>query len=297
MKHFYVFSLFGLLTIFSGCNIINPAEPVPSYMHIEQISVTTDPTVEGSNSSKITDAWVYMDGSLIGCFELPVTFPIIGEGVHTFTIKAGIKVNGIAATRAPYPFYDNFVQQVTLTRTQVSTIRPVVHYTGVNWSSTEIFKDDFETGTQLLPSHYSGVDTTAFIVLNRSSHDHDADIFEGNGAGAAYLNNTTSTYAEVTTDELSLPGGESPVFMEMNYKCNYPFTIGVTAIAPGSITRASVINLHSTGGNWNKVYIYLTPGIAGTGNAPLYQVFIGMLNTDGAANPYFALDNVKILHY
>ena len=141
------------------------------------------------------------------------------------------------------------------------------------------------------------MDTLAFKQIDLSNHDHDGDIFEGNGSGAAYLNNTSSTYAEATTDDLALPGGDSPVFLEMNYKCNYPFTIGVTAIAAGSITRASVINLHSTNNNWNKVYIYLTPGISGTGNAPLYRVFLGMLNTDGVPNPYFAVDNLKIIHY
>ena len=155
MKHIYILSLFGLAAFLSGCNIINPAEPVPSYIHIEKITLSTDPSVEGTSSSKITDAWVYVDGNLLGCFELPVTFPVIGEGVHTITVKGGIKVNGIAATRAPYPFFTNFVQQVTLTQKQVTAISPVVHYvSGISWTnSNAIFMDNFEGGTHLLPSH------------------------------------------------------------------------------------------------------------------------------------------------
>lgn len=300
MKYSYIL-LSALIAVLTGCNLINPPEPVPSYIHIERISLVADESNhEGTSSSKITDAWVYVDGTLLGCFELPVTFPVIGDGAHSITVKAGIKVNGIAATRAPYPFFTNYVEQVTLTKTKVTTLNPVVHYvSGINWTlGSSIFTDSFENGTLLMPSHYAGVDTTAFrAVDNTSSPEYDAYIFEGHGAGAAFLNNTTSTYAETTTDDLTLPGGESPVFMEMNYKCNYPFTIGVTAITAGGTIRAPVINLHSTNNTWNKIYVYLTPDIAATGNAPFYRVFIGMLNTDGVANPYFAVDNIKIIHY
>jgi len=116
MKHTYTIFIAGfLLLMASACNIINPAEPVPSYVHIEKINLSTTYSPEGSNSSKIADAWVYMDGSLLGCFELPVTFPVIGTGTHSFTIKPGIKVNGIAATRAPYPFFNSYDKIVTLT--------------------------------------------------------------------------------------------------------------------------------------------------------------------------------------
>jgi len=55
-------------------HLINPAEPIPSYIHIDKIDLTTDYSSQGTSSNKITDAWIYVDNELIGAFEMPVTF-------------------------------------------------------------------------------------------------------------------------------------------------------------------------------------------------------------------------------
>src|SRR3954471_3898254 len=97
--YFYLTAFTGAcLLAFSGCN---KEEPIPVYVHIEKISLVANPDGfvnsvtgdEGSLSSKISDAWVYVDEQLVGCFELPVTFPVLAEGTHTVKIRAGIKVN------------------------------------------------------------------------------------------------------------------------------------------------------------------------------------------------------------
>lgn len=69
---------------------------VPSYIHIEKIDVSTVYELYGSDSHKITDAWVYVDGDLQGIYELPATFPILATGQHTIMVRPGIKLNGIA---------------------------------------------------------------------------------------------------------------------------------------------------------------------------------------------------------
>ena len=43
-----------------------------------------------------------MDGTFLGAFELPSTIPILADGEHNFSIYAGVKANGISATRIRY---------------------------------------------------------------------------------------------------------------------------------------------------------------------------------------------------
>ncbi|MCW3083982.1 MAG: hypothetical protein JWP12_1348 [Bacteroidetes bacterium] len=299
MKHIYIFLIAGIVLLASACNLINPAEPIPAYIHIEKIGLTTNPSLEGSNSSKITDAWVYMDGNLVGCFELPVTFPVIADnGMHNFVIKPGIKVNGIAATRAPYPFYNSYNTTISLTKGVVTTMSPMVTYvSNINWDASSMWKDDFEGGITTDTSPTPGVNTVIHQVLRSTD---PGNVFEGNGSGIALLNNSDHTYCEVINKfppTLYLPGGTSPVFLEMNYKCNYPFTVGLFAYSAATSVKISIINLHSTADQWNKVYIYVTPQISEASNPLYYNMFLGMLNTDNVPNPYFAVDNIKLVHF
>ena len=75
MNKRYPYSLISLfaLIFMSSCELYNPAEPTPAYIHIDKFILNTAYLTEGSNSHKITDAWVYIDDQLLGCFELPAT--------------------------------------------------------------------------------------------------------------------------------------------------------------------------------------------------------------------------------
>ena len=116
MKHIIVSFLF-VSFLYQSCEEIDINEGVPSYINIPSIEVVTDLTNEGSNSHKITDAWVYFDNNLQGVYPLPASFPVLLSGKQNISIKAGIKNNGIAATRVKYPFYDYFNAEITLTKT------------------------------------------------------------------------------------------------------------------------------------------------------------------------------------
>ena len=48
----------------SSCRLIDQPEKIPSFIHIEDIAFSISNSLEGSQSEKITDAWVYVDGNL-----------------------------------------------------------------------------------------------------------------------------------------------------------------------------------------------------------------------------------------
>jgi hypothetical protein len=297
MRHNYFLFFSGLLfisTIFSACNLYNPAEPVPSYIHIEKIDLTTT-AEQGSNSQKITDAWVYIDEQLIGCFELPANIPVLYEGSHQLSVKAGIKINGISATRGPYPFYERFLQTVSLTRGSTLSVSPIVTYvSNLNWDNAIIWQENFEeSGITIAPSP-SPTDTN--MVHYTISGGTDPLVYQGLGSGVVHLDNNRTLFECVSSTSYVLPKGDSPVFLELNYKCNNTFVVGLFAHASSGSTKSKVLNINPSE-TWNKIYIYLSPVIAESGNATDFSVFIGMFKDSGVDAPYLAIDNIKLIHY
>src|ERR1035437_8225163 len=127
--HYQISLCIGVIVTISSCSLFNPGNPIPAYIHIDKIGVKVNSDgSQGSRSNKISDAWVYIDEQLIGCFELPATFPVLYEGKHEIKIRPGIKVNGIAATRTPYPFYTIYDSIIHLQKGVRTYLNPIVTY-------------------------------------------------------------------------------------------------------------------------------------------------------------------------
>ncbi|MEZ4984834.1 MAG: hypothetical protein R2795_07325 [Saprospiraceae bacterium] len=102
---------FALLLVMSvswwQCDFINPEEGIPSYLFIEEFTLTTGPA-QGSNSHKITEAWVFVDDIFLGVYDLPATVPVLETGSHTVRVEAGIRDNGLGDFPNIYPFSPTF---------------------------------------------------------------------------------------------------------------------------------------------------------------------------------------------
>jgi len=286
MKTFFVFISCILFTfLFEACKKLNPDEPIPSYIHIEKISLKTDYQKQGSSSAKISDAWVYIDEQFIGCFELPATFPVLYEGTHQIKVRAGIKVNGIAATRSPYPFYEIFVQKATLKRNERLTLHPVVSYASFAKFN---FMENFDgVGIILAPGPAGTADTM------KQTFDKKL-VFEGTGSGITRLNRNEATFQCISNTSYVLPAGGAPVFLEFNYKCNHSFLAGIYAHTTSNTTAVPVIGMNPSE-NWNKMYVYLTPTIGGASNATDFNIYFSMFN-DNSEDLELLIDNLKLVY-
>lgn len=279
-----LFFLVGMVTLFGSCSLFNPTEPIPSYISIDKIDLTTEPA-EGTDSHKITDAWVYIDDQFVGCYELPCKFPVLFTGVHTVMVRAGIKVNGIAATRSPYPFYASYKQSVDLQAGIVTEMNPIVTYASITDFQ---FIEDFEQAGVLIDT--SATSDTTLQLIGTSN----PNVFEGNYSGVAYLDHQNTFFECISSQAYSLPKSGADVFLEFNYKSNHEFIVGVEAQPPYYLKTASLT--YNASPNWNKTYLYLTPAVSGSPNALLFKVFIGMQNTSGADGVELYLDNIKLVY-
>jgi hypothetical protein len=293
MKNRYCLLLLVVILFLGACELYNPKEPIPAYIRIKKINLTTQ-SAEGTNSHKITDAWVYVDEELIGCFELPTKFPVLKTGTHHLKIRAGIKVNGISATRSPYPFYTYFEQDINLVAGQVLDVSPSVGYI----SNTQFsFIEDFEGTGHIFYPRPAGTDTVLKITTN------PALVFEGAGSGIVGLDNIKTFFEAVTdpSNKYILPTAGSPVFLELNYKCDHPFSVGVygyTVSTGGTITNVQqfkAIDVNKSE-NWNKIYVYLSPIVTSSG-ANRFSVFVGCANSPAVGDITIQLDNIKLVHF
>lgn len=283
-KLFYSILLFLCFAIaFQSCKLINPEVKVPAYIYIEKINLSTNYITEGTNSSKITDAWVYLDDKLVGAFELPANIPVLAEGDHKISVRAGIKVNGISATRAYYPFYDQYIVNVNLKPEETDTLKPVVNY-----FSGQLFHwmEDFEGGGITLMK-YSNSDT---IIEKTSDPQY---VFEGNYSGVTHLTSAKPHLISVSIENFVLPLGNNPVFLELNYKNNNTFYVSLYANGTQRIDGLTI----NRSENWNKIYINFTPYINTYSTASNFKIFIEAYKETDVENPLLLFDNIKLIYF
>lgn len=275
---------FAGLFIISSLISCKKTDLVPSYIHIDKIDITTAYELFGSNSSKITDAWVYVDGDLQGIYELPATFPILATGQHTITIRPGIKLNGIAMSRAYYPFYEPYETTVDLVAEQVDTINPSVTY----YANKIHWKEDFETAGVSLVKF--SVSDTNFIQTQDSTK-----VFEGQSSGIASLNATYDYVCSVSDEIFDIPQNQSAVFLELNYKTDVPLGVGMYAVLSTGQNEKIETMIINPNTSWNKIYINLTYSANVSSNTTGFRIYFEAYN-DSLATAEILLDNIKLLY-
>ena len=270
-----------------SCETFKPENEIPSYIHIDEIKLNTTFSSEGTNSNKITDAWVYIDDQQIGVFELPATFPVIFSGKHKLKIMAGVKMNGVAATRISYPFYKSYEQEIDLELTKTDTIKPSVNYQpGVKFA----FMEDFETaGIKLEKTLVS--DTGIYQVSGSDL------VFEGSFSGGIFLDDKhiIAKISSTSLSPFSIPSN-SPVFLEMDYKNNQKFNVGIIIKYP-SMSESNAFLTINPSAAWNKIYLNLTEEINNYPGATGYYLYITAAKENNIVAPAIFIDNLKIVQF
>lgn len=266
---------------------------IPSYISIDTIrlEVTSE---QGTAYNKIVDAWVYTDNDLEGAFELPAKFPVLKSGASEIRILPGIKLNGIAETRAAYPFFNPIVVPVTLKHENVTNINNLK--TTYNIKTVFAWIEDFENPNITL-------DTTinSDVKIVRVGDPALSSILPGESnhwAAKVSINNDSSYFECVSHNDYKFTNNgdiESSVFMELNYKTNCKFTVGL--IAYGSQTLRKPVLVINPSSSWNKIYINFTPTILANSNATKFKVYFTAQKAENGPDAEILFDNIKLLHF
>ncbi len=280
--------LFLCWLICQSCNLINREEEIPSYIAIDTIRLNANTALQGSASSKITDAWIYVDDQLVGAFELPCKIPVLAAGEHKISVGAGVMVNGLTALRAPYPFYRFYSENsINLNEGEVREIEPVVTY----FDSLQFaFMANFDdlSGSKLEAAGAS--DTTIALTSNADF------VFEGAGSMLAALYRDSGFIEFQMVEPVELPKQGTTVYLELNYKTTHILNVGLKANYTSSATVSAPLVSLNPSTEWNKIYINMTRQVSQQVNAANYRVYFYAPKPAGSGKMELFIDNMKIVY-
>lgn len=277
MKFLIRFTLLFLVIGLSGCDVINPEEDIPAYIEVLPFEYTA--SIDGSNSTKITDAWVTVNGNFLGAFNLPVKLPVLEQtGSYEVLIDAGIKDNALNTFPNIYPFYERYTQTVDLEIGEVVSVQPDTRY---DMDITQmVFQENFDDGT----INVTDVDKTV------------VDVLEGSGSGLIELDNENLPSLTVGSIPLTtFPSIGNTAYIELDYKNDVPLLIGMAGIDATGLETFSAFPFGVIARDtWNKAYFNFTDVMRTLeqNNTAFYQIRI--LAQIPLENGEFVLENAEI---
>ena len=267
-----------------SCNIINPEEPVPTYIRVDSFAFNQGTAVPGTASHKVTSVLANFDGKSLGIFVLPAVIPVIAEKPGQLILLPGIDYNALRGQQKYYPFFEGYTQ--TLNPSPGNTV--AVPATTTYFSGTRTaFQEDFEGGVGF--NKLSG--DTGLIRSNLPG-----TVYEGGYSGAIYLGNGNTTAQVASQTPLNLTVGRE-AFIELNYKNTMPIQIGLLGVdaVTGALGYGYIIALKPRT-DWNKVYIDLS-AVVGLYQGGSYSVIIRADLGDNQTSGEAFVDNFRVVTY
>ena len=276
----YFFIVWFLIPLYS-CNKDKFKAPQAAYLIVDPVALKTTSS-QGTNSQKITDIWYYVGGQFKGVFPVGKVMPIVASNNTEITLFAGIKNNGISATRVPYPFYKSIILNKDIEPGKTYTVSTEFQY---NPSVFFYYHDEFDTTTGG-GSYFSSAGDSSYVITYDPSRT-----FNGTG-GSVFMSmgDNKPTARMVQNTAYYLPADGSTIYLELNYKCNQPFTVGVIG---GGFDERTALTVN-TSDEWNKIYVQLTKVVSTPPAYASYKVFIHARKE--VVSPQIYIDNVKLIY-
>ncbi len=253
------------------------------------------PTVKSADGTtvmpaSVTDFWVYANDEAIGVWQANRRIPVLADGTTNIKLVAGVRKNGITIDRIQYPFYETWSQDVELTLGEETRVEPVfTYYDAPVWTEGFEFGNSFDT---------SGSDTS-FVPFEGLADS--ADILVGSRAVGIFLDPEHDQFLASTIAAPSFPNGTSPTFLEIDYRSDTRFLVGVKYNTqdgqPITLPYLFVNATGPVGGDlpWRHVYIDLASAW-GNGGSVSRQFYIEAALENGATSARITLDNLNVYH-
>ena len=268
-----------------ACELINPAEEIPSYITADQATITTT-ALQGASTAKITNVSITAKGDDLGVFPLPATIPILQEGPTEVIILHHVQVNGRSEFIKAYPFYKAVIKTLDLVPAQPSVIDIRTTYIDqVRFA----FIEDFESGINFFIEDF---DQDKATTITRS--DMAAS---GSKSGWILLNQEHPTMEIASLEYSDVLNPERDVFLELDYKNQVDFSVLAELHFETGIRQLRELSSFRVREEWNKVYITLTDEARVENLQGIKIIIRASIKDDpdiSSANVY--LDNIKLVY-
>lgn len=276
----YKVILFFSVSFFFSCKKqFKPANEA-FFITCKEVKINTEAN-QGYGSHKVTDLWLYTNGFFRGVFPVGSKMPIMIEnGKSKIDIFPGIMNNGISTTRNTWIFYE----PIKLDTTAKSGDNFVRNFS-FKYKSSVVFHwiENFELpGFSLIKS---SVSDTTFKV-----HTNDEHVFEGNKSIEFGLSGNGFRAQLESAATYSLPLNTGNVYLEVDYKCNTDFIIGI--YSNGFTSEAVTVTKKE---NWNKIYVQLATAINMDKTTSMKKIIFRVDRNSSIPNQYVFLDNIKLV--
>jgi hypothetical protein len=271
-----------LLTAFAqaGCNIVNPADPIPTFVEVDSFSfVNPDPFVTVGSTRQIRSVYVSYEGKNVGTFDLPARIPVLAGRGGKLQLFPGVDNTAQFVTQVQYPHYT--ISESQLGPAEGKTVK-VNAQTGYTQKTRFVYKEDFENSNDIIVLFGPNFEVTS----------NPTEVITGSRSGILRLRDT-ATNAILTSTSSFVPGSNDN-FLEIDYRSTAYLRVGVVA---GSGNPAYIVTLiPSPAGNKAYISLQLAIGTFGSNPGAFRLVFQSYLE-NGAASGYVTMDNLKVVTF
>ncbi len=291
---YLVLIIFALVIFNSSCEIINPEEPIPSYIKIDSYSVATNYIYEGTAKHDLNDVWILHNGKIVSTTPMPCTIPVLKDNSNTITIYPGVKVSATSTNRKIYPFFEgidvdlNFDNAGSITTLNESDL--VFKYKdNLNF----LWLEDFESETISIQE----VNKNA-APFQRTKNPNN--VYEGIGALQVDISEKDTFMAvqgfNFYNGSEFAPG--APVFLEMHYKNDITMQVGFAYKSANGIVQYDQPHLYlRSTDQWRKVYVNMSDAVNLLADDAGIKVYFAALLPTDTTQATILIDNLKLITF
>ena len=272
--------------LFASCELIDPSEKEPTIIHLEPFEFEIQPG-QGTSDNRITEVWVFANGNNLGAFTPPVNIHYLEEGPTRLNLRPGVRNNGIGDDAIIYPMFQHDSIDIVASPGSYHEVHPKTRY-----KDGVVFKliADFELNNDFTDNR----DTIEASQLIQSQ----ADVFEGSYSGQITMTSEANFIDVGNSIALTgLPVNGKPVYLEMRYKNEVEFAIGILGIDLNGNSFSNFFYLVKPSDEWNMLYLELTDQIQAS-SFSAYKILFQAIYPNAATKPplNIFMDNIKVVH-
>jgi hypothetical protein len=273
-----------ILAFFWSCSKLNPKISAPAYLEIDDYTVITDSLTQGTSNHKFSDMLIESSSNNYGYYPFPGKIPLPFNGNTFLIIRPTIKVNGVGALRVDYPLMRGCDTILPLVAGQTLKFKPVFKYfSGVNFR----FMEDFNGGG------------SSYMVNSYQADTFGVKVDVAQKCLVMKLDSAHRVCQAQSSYAFPLPTDGTNIYLEINYKCNTDFEVGLIGTNGGP--QGPLSDQRTVGGanaslGWNKMYFSLgeltrTPPIWGR----FYLYFYKGTYDESSKTNLIYIDNIKVI--